>query len=97
MGADSLCLVSVRGQIGKLALYTAAGGILPDRVLPIMLDCGTDNEELLNSPYYLGVQHKRLQGYVGCVGSSPIDVARWTHIAVAVRSTSRWLQSSWSP
>lgn len=48
-------------QIGKLALYVAAGGIQPNRVLPVMLDCGTDNEALLADPYYLGVQHSRLR------------------------------------
>jgi malate dehydrogenase (oxaloacetate-decarboxylating)(NADP+) len=48
--------------IGKLALYCACGGIAPHRVLPVMLDLGTDNLDLLNHPHYLGVQHKRLQG-----------------------------------
>lgn len=48
--------------IGKLALYCAAGGIPPHRVLPVMLDCGTDNPRLLKDPYYLGTQHPRLQG-----------------------------------
>ncbi|KAG8459961.1 hypothetical protein KFE25_011010 [Diacronema lutheri] len=48
--------------IGKLALYCACGGIAPHRVLPVMLDLGTDNLDLLNHPHYLGVQHRRLQG-----------------------------------
>ena len=48
--------------IGKLALYCAAGGIAPHRVLPIMFDAGTNNEELLNSDTYLGLQHERLEG-----------------------------------
>lgn len=48
--------------IGKLALYCAAGGIAPHRVLPIMFDAGTNNTELLESDTYLGLQHERLEG-----------------------------------
>jgi|TARA_B110001450_G_scaffold239897_1_gene248148 malic enzyme len=48
--------------IGKLSLYCAAGGIPPHRVLPIVLDVGTNNEELLHDEFYLGVQKKRLKG-----------------------------------
>lgn len=48
--------------IGKLSLYCAAGGIPPHRVLPVVLDVGTDNEDLLNDEFYVGVQKKRLRG-----------------------------------
>ncbi len=48
--------------IGKLSLYTAGGGIRPEYCLPVMLDMGTDNEELLDDLLYLGYPHKRLRG-----------------------------------
>lgn len=48
--------------IGKLALYCGAGGIAPHRVLPVMLDFGTNNEELLADPEYRGWREPRLQG-----------------------------------
>ncbi|MBE0439663.1 MAG: NAD-dependent malic enzyme [Gammaproteobacteria bacterium] len=47
--------------IGKLSLYTICGGISPAYTLPIMLDVGTNNETLLNDPYYLGWQHPRIE------------------------------------
>ncbi|GAA2582541.1 oxaloacetate-decarboxylating malate dehydrogenase [Dactylosporangium fulvum] len=48
--------------VGKLAVYTAAAGIDPGRVIPVALDVGTDNEELLNDPGYLGNRHARVRG-----------------------------------
>ncbi|HDX9579961.1 NAD-dependent malic enzyme [Bacillus cytotoxicus] len=48
--------------IGKLAVYTAAVGIDPSRVLPVILDVGTNNEELLNNPFYIGNRHPRVTG-----------------------------------
>jgi malate dehydrogenase (oxaloacetate-decarboxylating) len=49
-------------SIGKLAVYTAAAGIHPDRVIPVMLDVGTDRESLLNDPLYVGNRHSRVRG-----------------------------------
>jgi malate dehydrogenase (oxaloacetate-decarboxylating) len=49
-------------SIGKLTVYTAAGGIHPRRVIPVVLDVGTDNLRLLNDELYLGERHARVHG-----------------------------------
>ena len=49
-------------SVGKLAVYTAAAGIDPRRVIPVSLDVGTNNEGLLNDPLYLGNRHARVRG-----------------------------------
>jgi malate dehydrogenase (oxaloacetate-decarboxylating) len=69
--------------IGKMALYTALAGIPPEHCLPVLLDVGTDNESLLQSPIYIGWQHKRIRGqeYDDFVEAFVSAVQRrWPHI-----------------
>ena len=49
-------------SVGKLGVYTAAAGIDPDRVIPVSLDVGTDNESLLSDPLYVGDRQSRVRG-----------------------------------
>lgn len=48
--------------VGKLMVYTAAAGIDPQQVLPVVIDAGTDNQQLLADDEYLGMRHQRLSG-----------------------------------
>jgi malate dehydrogenase (oxaloacetate-decarboxylating) len=69
--------------IGKMALYTALAGIPPEDCLPVLLDVGTDNEDRLNDPIYIGWQHKRIRGqeYDDFVAAFVAAVMRrWPHI-----------------
>src|SRR5271168_4045428 len=69
--------------IGKMALYTALGGIHPENCLPILLDVGTDNEDRLKNPIYIGWRHHRVRGeeYDAFVDTFVQAVKqRWPHV-----------------
>jgi malate dehydrogenase (oxaloacetate-decarboxylating) len=69
--------------IGKMALYTALGGIHPENCLPILLDVGTDNEDRLKDPVYIGWRHHRVRGedYDAFVDAFVNSVKkRWPHV-----------------
>ncbi|MGD0507738.1 MAG: NAD-dependent malic enzyme [Terriglobales bacterium] len=69
--------------IGKMALYTALGGIHPEHCLPVLLDVGTDNEERLKNPLYIGWRHHRVRGeeYDAFVDIFVNSVKkRWPHV-----------------
>jgi len=62
LGIGDQGIGGIQISIGKLTVYTAAGGIHPRRVVPVVLDVGTDNLRLLNDELYLGTRHARVRG-----------------------------------
>ncbi len=79
--------------VGKLAVYTAAGGMDPCRAIPVMLDVGTDRQSLLDDPLYIGNRHPRvpadqydafLDEFVGAVGKLfPLSLLHWEDLGRA--------------
>ncbi|KAI3833108.1 hypothetical protein MKX03_021386 [Papaver bracteatum] len=85
LGLGDLGVQGIGISIGKLDLYVAAAGMNPQRVLPVMIDVGTNNEKLLKDPLYLGLQQNRLEGeeYISIVDEFMEAVfTRWPHVIV---------------
>ncbi|KAG6524254.1 hypothetical protein ZIOFF_014160 [Zingiber officinale] len=95
LGLGDLGVQGIGIAIGKLDLYVATAGINPQRVLPVMIDVGTNNEKLLCDPLYLGLQEHHLDGedYISVIDEFMEAVfTRWPHVIVQFED----FQSKWA-
>lgn len=95
LGLGDLGVQGIGIPIGKLDLYVAAAGINPQRVLPVMIDVGTNNEKLRENPLYLGLQQPRLEGeeYLSVIDEFMEAVyTRWPNVIVQFED----FQSKWA-
>ncbi|KAH7306697.1 hypothetical protein KP509_22G025900 [Ceratopteris richardii] len=95
LGLGDLGVQGIGIPIGKLDLYVAAAGINPQRVMPVMIDVGTNNKELRENPLYLGLQQPRLEGeeYLSVIDEFMEAVyTRWPNVIVQFED----FQSKWA-
>ncbi|GMP42504.1 hypothetical protein CsSME_00012226 [Camellia sinensis var. sinensis] len=95
LGLGDLGVQGIGIAIGKLDLYVAAAGMNPQRVLPVMIDVGTNNDKLLKDPLYLGLQEHRLDGeeYIAVLDEFMESVfTRWPNVIVQFED----FQSKWA-
>lgn len=95
LGLGDLGVQGIGIPIGKLDMYVAAAGINPQRILPVMLDVGTNNDKLLKDNLYLGLREPRLEGdeYLAVLDEFMEAVyARWPKVIVQFED----FQSKWA-